>query len=858
MRYFVLILIWINVFALSAKSHIAPSTDVRDSLVRYAKTLINTPYRSGSKGPSGFDCSGFTGYVYSKFGMPLKSSSGSQVNDGEEVGVEQLKKGDLVFFKGRNSKKSRIGHVGIFLSRNDDGSFNFIHSANGSGVCISNSNEPYYSRRFVTACSVLPEKKLYKFTPIQVEAAPIFDESKEYASNNTVHKVKKGESLYSIAKEYKITEEQLKEWNAISTNKLKPGQELTIRSTSSKTAKKQIETTVMHEHSSNPAQNIHVVKQGESFYSIAKKYKISEEELKHLNNYRDGKLHIGDELTIPANDEVSTSESNNQTVTKTIASHQTHKVKKGETLSSIAEKYGTTTSQLKKWNGITKNKLKPGTVLTVKVTEKEIEVKQKTESSSIASKKEKSNVPETEEQTQTTTSRRTHKVKKGETLSSIAEKYGTTTSQLKKWNGIAKNKLKPGTVLTVKVIEKENQNNQKTEKKEESPSKVSEKGKNNVPEAEKQQTISSRRTHKVKKGETLSSIAEKYGTSTSQLKQWNGIAKNKLKPGTVLTVKVIEKKIATAPSSETVEKQPLTPLVAQSNNQSETTHQVKSGETLYSIAKQYQLTTEQLKQWNNLVDNQVKEGDVLSLQPSENKTIKEAEISKPETEKQPVAPSLVAVEQDTSAAKIDTLSTSYTLNQTHIVQEGETLESIANQYKVTTSQIKQWNGIAKKRNAVTPGQKLTIQTVKKEYVLVASKKRSPKTAKKTDKKTPIVSSTNRQKTQDPSKYTVKKGETLYSIAKDNNLTVEQLAEYNRLSSPDVKENQILTLVPDSSTSVSSNSSVKTTHIDYVVKPGDTIQSIAREHNITPEELQKSNDLGVTDLNIGQHLIIPVH
>ena len=111
MRYFVfLLLISINTITLSAKSKTPSGVDLRDSLVRYAKTLINTPYRSGSKNGNGFDCSGYTSYVYRKFGMNLNGSSGSQVANGKEVDIDNLKKGDLVFFKGHNSKNSRIGH----------------------------------------------------------------------------------------------------------------------------------------------------------------------------------------------------------------------------------------------------------------------------------------------------------------------------------------------------------------------------------------------------------------------------------------------------------------------------------------------------------------------------------------------------------------------------------------------------------------------------------------------------------------------------------------------------------------------------------------------------------------------------
>jgi len=865
MRYLILILIWINVFALSAKGHMAPATDLRDSLVHYAKTLINTPYRSGSKGPNGFDCSGFTSYVYSKFGIPLKASSGSQITDGQQVPFEELKQGDLVFFKGRNSKRSRIGHVAIFLSHNEDGSFNFIHSANGGGVRIDNSSTDYYAKRLVAGCAVVPQKKLYTFTPVEVNSVPMFDESPQFASNK-VHKVKKGESLYTIAKANKVTEEQLKEWNNISSSKLKPGQKITIQVPEKVSAKKSNLTTKQTEiqpNYSSPDHKIHLVRPGESFYSIAKKYNITEEQLKHLNNYHDGNLNVGDELTVPSeNAEPATVVAKEEPTIKTITTYQTHKVRKGETLSSIAQKYGTTTNQIKQWNSISTNKLKPGIILTVKEFKKEVAVEQTRKSEVTLQPAKIENTPTTtpeEPQSKTVTTRKTHKVRQGETLSTIAEKYGTTTNQLKQWNGISKNKLKPGTVLTVKEVEKEVAvpQNKKTEAKAQ-PVRV-ENTPTLTPEEPQTKTVTSHQSHKVKKGETLSSIAQKYGATTNQLKRWNGISKNKLKPGTYIIVQMTAKKVAVEPAPKAEVAPVIVPTVTASNNSSEKTHQVTHGETLYSIAKQHNITALQLKQWNNLTENQLKEGDVLSLQPTEVTTTAEQPKTAPAIEPKSEPKPSETVGQNSPTEKIDTLSTSYTLNEAHEVQPGETLESIASQYKVTTAQIKQWNGISRRKNTLTPGQKLIIKTVKKEYVVVTPKKKVPKKQDKTQPTTKQENGNSAQ-TQQPAKYIVKKGETLYSIAKDNNLTVEQLKEYNSLTNTEVKENQAISLTPDSV--VKKTPEVKKVtrkaSIEYLVKPGDTLYNVAKAHNVTVDELKEANSLINTDVNIGQHLIIPTH
>lgn len=104
--------------------------DARMQLVSAAVSKLGARYRRGGSGESGFDCSGFTGWVYGNVGVDLPRTSQSQFLEGRSVRREHLQPGDLVFFK--RSKKRRIHHVGIYL---EDGKF--IHSSSSDGVVIS-------------------------------------------------------------------------------------------------------------------------------------------------------------------------------------------------------------------------------------------------------------------------------------------------------------------------------------------------------------------------------------------------------------------------------------------------------------------------------------------------------------------------------------------------------------------------------------------------------------------------------------------------------------------------------------------------------------------------------------------------
>lgn len=116
-------------------------------IANYAKQFLGINYVLGGKTPeSGFDCAGFTKYVYKNFGVTLGSIASAQNSIGTDVARDDLKVGDLILFQ--NEEKTKIGHTGVYLGNGE-----FIHAANPQrGVVIDNLNTmSYYNTRFVNA-----------------------------------------------------------------------------------------------------------------------------------------------------------------------------------------------------------------------------------------------------------------------------------------------------------------------------------------------------------------------------------------------------------------------------------------------------------------------------------------------------------------------------------------------------------------------------------------------------------------------------------------------------------------------------------------------------------------------------------
>ena len=120
------------------------------NLLDEAMSHLGARYRSGSKGPYSFDCSGFTSYVFKQLGSAnIGSSSRDQYARNTPVKRNEMQRGDLVFFTSPSSGRN-VGHVGIVVDVDPDThAFNFIHASSSGGVMISNSTDGFYARRFI-------------------------------------------------------------------------------------------------------------------------------------------------------------------------------------------------------------------------------------------------------------------------------------------------------------------------------------------------------------------------------------------------------------------------------------------------------------------------------------------------------------------------------------------------------------------------------------------------------------------------------------------------------------------------------------------------------------------------------------
>ncbi len=124
----------------------ASSSGKGQEIVDYAMTLLGSPYVYGGKSPRGFDCSGFTSYVYAQCGYSINRTASAQLDNGVPVDRSDLQPGDLVMFK-QGSGGSRASHVGIYIGNGD-----FIHASTSRvGVVINSLSDPYHGNYYIGA-----------------------------------------------------------------------------------------------------------------------------------------------------------------------------------------------------------------------------------------------------------------------------------------------------------------------------------------------------------------------------------------------------------------------------------------------------------------------------------------------------------------------------------------------------------------------------------------------------------------------------------------------------------------------------------------------------------------------------------
>ena len=278
-------------------------------------------------------------------------------------------------------------------------------------------------------------------------------------------------------------------------------------------------------------------------------------------------------------------------------------------------------------------------------------------------------------------------------------------------------------------------------------------------------------TYTVKAGDTLYGISNQFGVSVVELARLNNVDANTLKVGQVLQI----------------------PGTLGTNPDNMFMYTVKKGDSLYSIARAYNTSVNDIISLNNLKSTSLSIGQVIRI---------------PEKYTPPddmVIPTYV----------------NYT------VKKGDSLYNIARKYNTTVDAIVKDNNL--KNTNLSLGQNLKIRSTSDNTTIEEcfGEAYTPPT------------------TENTINYTVKKGDSLYNIAKKYNTSVSDILKASNLTSTNLSIGQVLKIP------TTSNSTGRV----YTVQKGDSLYSIAKKFNTSVDSIKSKNNLKSNTLSIGQKLII---
>lgn len=138
---------------ITATKGVSSDNPTRHNIVNYAKKQQGVPYKYAGRNPRGFDCSGFTYYVYNEFNIELTPVSRVQETEGRKVLLKDAQAGDLIFF--RKSRAGSVFHVALVVDNGPNG-ISVIHSTSSRGVIVENiSQSSYWKSKISSARSFL-------------------------------------------------------------------------------------------------------------------------------------------------------------------------------------------------------------------------------------------------------------------------------------------------------------------------------------------------------------------------------------------------------------------------------------------------------------------------------------------------------------------------------------------------------------------------------------------------------------------------------------------------------------------------------------------------------------------------------
>ncbi|MFW3497691.1 LysM peptidoglycan-binding domain-containing protein [Aerococcus viridans] len=412
--------------------------------------------------------------------------------------------------------------------------------------------------------------------------------------------VKAGDGLYTVARALGVTVAEVKAQNGLTSNLIHPGQVLSVASSSasSSSSSASTETATNTGSSASTSGKSYTVKSGDGLYSVAKALGISVSEARSLNGGSDlihpGQVFKAGQSTTSTSSSSSSSSSSANASSSASTSGKSYTVKSGDGLYSVAKALGISVSEARALNGGS-DLIHPGKVF---------KAGQSTTSSSSTSSSSSASA-NTGSSSASTSTGKSYTVKSGDGLYSVAKALGISVSEARALNG-GSDLIHPGKVFTA------GSSSQASSSQASSSSATS----TSSASTSQSSATTSGKSYTVKSGDGIYTVARALGISLAEARALNG-GSDLIHPGKVFTTggssQASSSQASSSASTSSSTSTASTSTASSSAISSTKTHTVKSGETLYRIAKNNGLSLDELMTLNGLSNYNLYIGQVLKL-----------------------------------------------------------------------------------------------------------------------------------------------------------------------------------------------------------------------------------------------------
>ena len=484
--------------------------------------------------------------------------------------------------------------------------------------------------------------------------------------NYLVHTVKRGETLQRIADEFGVSKTNLAEANNISTKtRLYKGIKLKIPITSTVSSDYAYNTNSETAEENNTGQeNKSVGEDNSGTDDYVSPYLTLNPDVKVKTS-----VPPANTLTEKKSDDVDESENvaivdNKTTSDKSVTTSQAiipngkvavnYRVKRKDNLLAIADIFDVRVSDIRNWNNIPYTK-------TIGVGDNLIVFVPSDKKEFYASLDNQTSIEKATSKNTVVKNNKSwvyHKVKRGESLRTIALRYGVNIYELRDWNNIHGNKIAAGKKIRI----------------------LAAKNSDYIASNEKNSNKNSVYKYRVKRGDSISEIAHKFGVSVANLKNWNGLTSNTLNAGKSLKI-FSDSKISSL-GDNTLK-----------NSANINYYKIKAGENITAIATHYNVSVSSIKKWNNLKDNKIIAGTNLKI-------YSDAGVND-------ISDNNATTKNNISVNKKSDKITVKKSENFYSVKHGDSLFAIAKKYGITVEDLRNLNKL--KGNKLNQGQKLKVE-----------------------------------------------------------------------------------------------------------------------------------------------------